>query len=92
MSNMKINLQGTYMMQESHEFYRREIDKWILKEAKLRAQLKRAIARQASTTAARLSGRIKKAEQKQAEIMQDWRFFMYRQEQQCQRQTKSMNA
>ena len=76
----------------SHDYFRTEIDKWIIKEAKLRGQLNRAIARQASTSAARLSLKVQEAEQKQKELMQDWRFFMYAQEQECQEQKKSMNA
>lgn len=76
----------------SHDYFRAEIDKWIIKEAKLRGQLNRAIARQSSTAAARLSLKVKAAEDKQKQIMQDWRFFMFTQEQQCQEQKKSMNA
>lgn len=61
----------------SHDYYRTEIDKWIIKEAKLRNKLDKAIARQSSNAVVRLSKKIKEAEAKQGEIMQDWRFYMF---------------
>lgn len=83
----------------SHDYYRKKIDKWIIKEAKLRLQLDRAIARQSSNAVSRISLKIKDAVDKQSEIMQDWCFFIsFQQDQQgqelqCQqKQTKSTNA
>lgn len=64
----------------SHDFYRNEIDKWILKEAKLRARYDKAVSRGSGAAAARIAPKIKEAEEKQYEIMRYWKFFIYEQQ------------
>lgn len=72
----------------SHDFYSNEIDKWILKEAKLRARYARAVEKGAGPAAARIAQKIQEAQQKQTQLMNDWRLFITQQQQEealCQK-------
>lgn len=65
----------------SHSYFRDEIDKWILKEANLRARYTKAIERGLGTAAARIAPKIQQAQSKQRQLMDEWRSFIAQQQQ-----------